>query len=74
MESEVVTKQFLVQTLGKFHGHMAEHPESFMTNLENVIASSQKKTVCWMIGIFLATVAVAGTSISVYVMHLLSRL
>lgn len=74
MEDEAVTKQFLVQALGKFHGHMAGQSGNFITDSESAIANSQKKTVYWIVGIFLGTTTLVGTSISIYAMYLLSRL
>ena len=74
MEGEVITKQLLFQELIRFHGHVTEHSGNFIADLESVIANSQKRTVYWMVGIFLGTTTLVGTSISIYVMCLLSRL
>ena len=67
MESEIVTKQFLVQALGELEGHLTQR-------FESAIANAQAKTLYWMVGIFLAATALVGTSVSVYTMTVIARL
>ena len=67
MESKVITRQFLVQALKELESHMTQR-------FEDAIANAQAKTLYWMVGIFLATTALVGTSVGVYIMAVLPRL
>ena len=67
MESEALTKAFLVQALNDLQRRMIQRLESSM-------AHAQVKTLYWMVGTFLATTALVGMSVIVYTITLRSQL